>query len=112
MLVRGSKFTATIDTTTNHDISFSEAREIQGLWFEVVNHGPDDYAEFFACLPDGTPVVQFSETSYIPPSGIVRPIISERGDVLPQGFKLRMKYVCAKTSGDAPVVYLYYRMRK
>ena len=112
MVIRGEHFHATLNDTTDHDVDFSEDREVQGMWLEVVGAHEHDYVEFFATLPNGTPVQQFGETCYIPPSGIVPPIISERGDVLPIGFKLRVTYHCAKTTGDTPGVYVWYRMRK
>lgn len=111
LCIKGTKFDAVINETTNNDITFSEDREIQGSWVEVVNHEPGDYVEMIACLPDGTPVGQFGETVYIPPSKKIDQIVAEGTAPLPTGFKLRLAYTAVNT-GSTRTVYVWHRLRK
>ena len=111
LCIKGSKFDAPANQSTDDDISFAEDREIQGSWFEVLNHQPGDYVEFFVCMPDGTPVGQFGETVYVPPDGTIDQIVSEGTAPLPAGIKLRFRYV-AINAGVTRIVYVYHRMRK
>jgi hypothetical protein len=111
LMVTGIKFDANQNTTTDYDKTFAETREIQGAWLEVANHEPGDYVELFICMPDDTPVGQFGESIYIPPSKKVEQIVSEGTVSFPSGFKLRMTYV-AVDAGITRAVYGWYRMRK
>lgn len=111
MCVRGEKFDAVNDDDTEHDIIFSETREIQGAWLEVTNAEAGDYAELFILMPDDVLVGQFGETVFIPPSGKVEQIVSEGTVSFPSGFKLRLTYH-AVSGGQTRTVYAFYRLRK
>jgi hypothetical protein len=111
LCIKGSKFDAPANAITPDDVSFAEEREIQGSWLEVTNHQPGDYVEMLICLPDGTPVGQFGETVYIPPSGKIDQIVAEGTAKIPAGIKVRLSYV-AVDSGSTRTVYVWHRMRK
>ena len=112
MVVVGRMFTASLNQTTDDDVSFAEERELQGAWLQVSDHTPGDYVELFAVHPMAGVVGQFGETIYIPPDGIIPPANSEGVEVIPAGIKLRLSYTSVAASGTAPEVYGYFRMRK
>jgi hypothetical protein len=111
LCIKGTKFDAPINATTNDDVTFPQDREIQGSWLEVANHQPGDYVEMLVCLPDGTIVGQFGETVFIPPSGKIDQIVAEGTAPLPAGIKLRLAYT-AVNSGVTRVAYVWHRLRK
>ena len=111
LTIRGAKFDAIPNQSTDNELSFAEDREIQGSWFEVAGHQPGDYVELYVCMPDGTPVGQFGEMVYVPPYGAIDQIVSEGTAPLPAGFKIRFRYV-AVDAGSTRTVYVFHRMRK
>lgn len=114
MVVHGIKFDAIANQTTHDDHTYSETREIQGAWLEVVNHEIGDYVELSIRGDLGEGEVELGkhgETIYIPPSGKIEQIVSEGTVSFPAGFKLRMSYV-AVDAGSTRTIYAWYRMRK
>jgi len=111
LCIKGAKFNAPANQTTNSDVSFAETREIQGSWLEVTGNQPGDYVEFKLCLPDGTVIGQFGETVYIPPSGKIDPIVAEGTVSFPAGILVRMSYI-AVDAGSVRTVYAWHRLRK
>lgn len=111
LCIKGTKFDALANATTNDDVTFAEEREIQGSWLEVADHQPGDFVEMLVCLPDGTPVGQFGETVFIPPSKKIDQIVAEGTAPLPAGLKLRLAYTAAN-SGVTRTVYVWHRLRK
>lgn len=111
MVIKGTKFDAAVNATTDNDLTFGETREIQGAWLEVANAQPGDYLDLHICDPDGVSVGQHGESVYIPPSGKIEQVISEGTASFPPGYKLRARYV-AVDAGTTRTVYCWYRMRK
>jgi len=110
LCIKGIKFDAVQNTVTNGDVAFSEKREIQGSWFEVVGHEPGDYIEMFLVAGE-TVVGQFGETVYVPPSGQLDQIVAEGTVSFPAGVKIRLAYT-AVSAGTTRTVYGWHRMRK
>jgi hypothetical protein len=111
LCIKGAKFDAPANQTTDNDVSFAQVREIQGSWCEVAGHQPGDYVEMKLCLPDGTVLGQFGETVYIPPSGKIDPIVAEGTVSFPAGLLIRMSYT-AVDAGTVRTVYAWHRLRK
>jgi hypothetical protein len=113
LVLKGSRFLATLNATTNHDVTFEEARDLGGAWVEVRDHADGDSIELQVVHPNGTTVLgQFGETVYIPPSGILPQIISEGSESIPAGVKIRFKYNCIATVGTQPDIYCFLRTYK
>lgn len=105
--VVGRRFVATLDTTTDMDITFNEEREIQGASTYMANVTDGDYVEFFAMLPDGQggyiQLLQWGETIYSKEK-VREDYYSEDARTIPAGIVLRLVYHSTATTGDSPVV--------
>lgn len=112
MVITGRRFAGVIGGSANDDVSFEHTRELQGARVEVVSHAAGDYLEMFVCMPDGTPVGQFAEHVYIPPSGLIEQVVSEGTVGFPAGFLVRTVYHSVASTGEAPDVYVWYRFRR
>jgi len=115
MLVKGLQFDAPAGQDTPEDHVLPETRELQGAALEVVNHEKGDYIELLVAAPDGPPyegavLGKFGETVFIPPSGVISPIISESTVSFPAGFKFRLLYH-AESGGETREIYATLRMR-
>jgi hypothetical protein len=110
----GDKFTATLNSDTNKDVSFSESRSIQGVSFEIVNAHEDDWVRLSIIHPATQEELQVMAEG---PSGTGVPVpvsgsasvVSEGTAELPSGVPIRVTYHSAATSGDAPVIRLQFR---
>jgi hypothetical protein len=114
LLIHGRKFTATLDTDTTYDISFSEDRSIQGIITEVVNMHVDDHMRIAIVHPvtkDELRVLAEGVSSGgvpIPASGMLN-VVSEGTAELTAGVEIRATYHSAATTGDAPIIRVTFR---
>lgn len=112
--IYGDKFTATLNGDTNKDVSFAEARSIQGVSFEIENHHADDWVRLTIIHPATQDVLQVMAEGPlntgvpVPVSGNAS-VVSEGTAELPAGVPIRVTYHSAATSGDAPVIRLQFR---
>ena len=115
MIVKGIQFDAPLNADTNGDYLLTETRELQGAAMEVKNNEKGDYVELMVKAPEGAPyngaiVGVFGETVYIPPDGVIQPIVSESTVSFPAGFTFRLMYH-AVNAGQTREIYATLRMR-
>ena len=113
MSMHSEAFTATLNTDTNHDISFSIDRMLQGMNIEVVNHTDGDWIRV-AMIPPSTTTELYvmvhggsdcSEGLQINPSGISC-VACDSAVMLTATYRIRFKYHSVGTTGDAPKFYI------
>lgn len=112
--IYGDKFTATLNTDTNHDVAFPEDRSIQGVNFDIANSHEDDWVRLTIIHPVSQDELQVmaegpSDTGVPVPASGLASVVSEGTAELPAGIPIRVKYHSAATTGDAPVVRLQFR---
>lgn len=114
LTVKGLRFVADLNTTTEEDVSFAEERELQNVGVFVENHTSGDYMEMFAVHPNPAIGVirQFGETVYIPSTGEITPDESLDTSIIPAGLLLRFVYHSVATTGDQPIVIVHLRTHK
>jgi len=113
LAVHGEAFTATINTDTNFDISFSSSVAIQGASIEISDFTDGDWLRI-AMIPPSTTTELFvlaqggsddSEGIPVPPSGKAS-ITSSTAITLPATYRIRFKYHSVATEGTAPKIYI------
>lgn len=112
LVVKGIRFLATLNTTTDNDTTFPEDRELQGVEAFVWNHTDGDYMEMFAVHPTEGVLTQFGETVYVPPDGNIKHPPSFDTSSVPSGIIIRIAYTSIGTTGDQPVIIAHYRTHK
>jgi hypothetical protein len=116
----GCGFEADFNTDTEYFVSFDEAREVQGVSIEMVNHtyGVDkDTLEIAIVAPDGAGgwvparyLVKGPTDSWVPvpPSGTAT-VIAEGTAPMPTFLRIRVTYRSTATTGNKPYIHLLFR---
>ena len=95
--------TATQDTTTDHDVTLTENLYLDGGSFITWGANPGDYIVAQVVAPDGTTVVKtwVYKWGVSTMDGCPEQLLTDYKGMIPNTYKLRVKYTSTSTTTDA-----------